>query len=171
MTTPPQHTATATIQVITQHDPAWDLDRFVAEVGEMTEDAARDHPFSRYISGKTRFDLDAPGQVGDQTLTPRDYLRPHITPTLWTLRRLRIGEASRCRDIGGHQGQLEAFALAVTSVTSAMAAEVPPQGITKRLPDATVEALAEQFGAKVVWEVGEAAVRASEAPTSAEKKP
>ncbi len=168
MTAPPQHSATATIQVIVQTDNAWNLDRFVAEVNEMPESAAGDHPLALYFSGKTRYDLDAPGRVGETTCTPRDYLLPSTTPALWTLRRLRIGEASRCRDIGGRQAQLEAFALAVTSST---AVEVPPQGITRRLSDREVESIADQVGARVVWEVGEAAMRASEAPTSAEKKP
>lgn len=57
-------------------DPAWDTDR-VSEEREAMEAAGEDpseHPVTVYFSGASRYDLDAPRQVGDKTLTPRDYL-------------------------------------------------------------------------------------------------
>lgn len=168
---PPQHSATAQIKIIAKSDPAWDYDRALEEI-RYIEDTGGDtaqHPLFAYLHGRTRYDLDTPAHVGEELRTPRDYLRPGTVPVLWTCRRLRIAEVAECRDLGGRRGQLEAFRLAVTGV-SGVDIEVP-QGPARSMTERAVEKICEHVGATVVWEVGEAAMVASEAPTASEKKP
>lgn len=165
----PQHSATAPIRFISRLDPAWQLDDFPAEVEAMGERAS-EHPIGRYFRGETRFDLDAPGMVGEETKCARDYLREGSKPVTWTLRRMRIGTLAHCKDTGGHQGELQAFRFAIVSVDNAPGVEVPPLGMAGQLTEKQAEAIAEVVGARIVFEVGAAAMLASEAPTSAEKK-
>lgn len=166
----PQHSATAPIRFIPRTDPAWQLDDFPAEVDELGERAA-EHPIGRYFRGESRFDLDAPGFAAGEIRSARAYLKADSKPTIWQLRRLRIGELARCRDVGGCQGQLVAFQLALTGVENPPPGlEVPASGLARQLTEKQADALAEQIGARIVFEIGEAAMLASEAPTSAEKK-
>jgi hypothetical protein len=87
----------------------------------------------------------------------REYLKPDHGCREWRLRRLRAIEVGQCRDRGGKVGQLAAFALSA--------------GEGKSLTDAQVDAFVDTYGMDEVCEVGEAALRASEAPKAAEKKP
>lgn len=167
----PQHSATAPIRFIPRTDPAWQLDEFPAEVDELGERAG-EHPVGRYFRGESRFDLDAPGFAAGEVKTARQYLKADARPTTWLLRRLRIGELARCRDIGGHQGALQAFQLALTGVENPPAGvDVPHAGLARQLSEKQADAIADAIGARVAFEIGEAAMLASEAPTSAEKKP
>lgn len=166
--TAPQHSATAPIRFVSLNDDAWDLATANAEVEALEDDKKGDHPVTRYIQGKTRFDLDAPGQVGDETKTPRDYLKAGVEPTIWTLRRLKISELTRCRDMGGRAGQLEAFRLALTDVAP-QRCKIPED--TVRVQDKALQTIVDAYGAETVWSVGEAALLAAAAPTDAEKKP
>jgi hypothetical protein len=174
----PQHSATAPIRFIPRTDPAWHLDEFPAEV-EAMGDRAGEHPIGRYFRGEGRFDLDAasmagvPEQEGDEAPVrcARDYLRAGSKPTTWLLRRLRIGELAHCKDTGGHQGALMAFRLALVGVENAPAGvDVPAPSLARQLNEKQADVLAEQLGANVVFDIGEAAMLASQAPTSAEKK-
>ena len=151
--TPPQHSITAPITVYAFR--AFDADRIIAEREGMPNPDA--HPFSIYWSGESRFAIDTPYQVGDQTLTARDYLLPDHGCREWKPRRLKAIEVARCRDAGGKVGQLQAFALSC--------------GDGRPLSDAQVESLVDEYGHEEVCWVGEAALRASEAPKATEKKP
>lgn len=170
---PPQHSATAQIAVIVRSDPAWDFDRALEELREIEESGgdATVHPLFAYHQGRTRYDLDAPAHVGAELRSPREYLKPGVTPVVWACRRLKISEVSLCRDMGGHRGQFEAFRLAVTGVSGVEGVVVPAQGVLRAMPERDAERIGEQVGATVLWEVGEAALLAAEAPTAAEKKP
>jgi|688.fasta_scaffold1687198_1 hypothetical protein len=151
--TPPQHSITAPITVYAFR--AFDADRIIAERGKMSNPDA--HPFSVYWSGDSRFAIDTPGLVGDKTLSARDYLLPDHGCREWKPKRLRAVEVCRCRDAGGKVGQLSAFALAC--------------GEGRPLNDAQVEEFVDEYGLDEICWVGEAALRASEAPKAAEKKP
>jgi hypothetical protein len=168
---PPQHSVTAAIRFITQGNDAWDTSNVVEErkrLGVRTDQ----HPIPQYFSGETRFDLDAPSEVDGEMRTPRSYLREGVQPRSWSLRRLGIREVARCEDIGGTAGALEAFALAVIGAENLPpGSPTPVQGQTKRLFDNVVDELAEHVGMDEIFEVGAAAMKASRAPTSAEKKP
>lgn len=150
---PPQHSVTAPMTVISAL--AFDIARVNAEQDAMP-DGGSSHPWSLYYRGETRYDIDAPLQLGDKVVTVREYLKPDHGFREWKPRRLKAAEVVRCRDNGGKSGQLVAFALAM--------------GDGKPLTDAQVEAMADQYGVSEICEVGEAALRASEAPKAAEKK-
>lgn len=166
----PQHSATAPIRFIPRTDPAWQLDDFPTEVDELG-DRASEHPIGRYFRGESRFDLDAPGFAGGEVRSARKYLKTDPAPTIWLLRRLRIGELAKCRDMGGHTGALQAFQLALIGVENAPpGVEVPAAGLARQLTEKQADAIADVIGARVAFEIGEAAMLASEAPTSAEKK-
>jgi hypothetical protein len=178
MARPPQHNARAPIEYIRKGDPAWS-DAYNDEL-EAVDDAS-EHPMVKYYMGETRYDLDAPGTVtaydeDDEeqvaTKTPRQYLREDAKPVIFRLKRLRIGEVSRFRDQGARTGAAMAYSLAIKEIDNA------PSGVKcdrregrRTISDRQLEEHAEAFGMQTIWEVGEAALRASEAPSYAEKKP
>lgn len=166
----PQHSVTAAIRFISQQSDAWDMTSVVEErrrLGARTDE----HPIPLYFSGATRYDLDAPASVDGEMKPPRAYLREGSQPRSWVLRRLGIREVARCEDMGGQAGALEAFALAVVGVDNLPAGmSAPDQGQRKRLLDSVIDDIADAIGMEEIFEVGTAAVLASKAPTSAEKK-
>ncbi len=167
----PQHSATAPIRFILVSDPAWDLEPIEAERKRLGA-RSNEHPIPCYFSGEHRFDMDAPGPVDEGTKTPRDYLRPGSKPRAWLLRRLGIVDVARIDDIGGHLGELEAFAAAVIGCENLPdGVTAPEQGSARRLMASQVDDLAAAVGMDEVFAVGKAALLASRAPTSAEKKP
>lgn len=149
----PQHSVTSSITFI--RSAAFDLDRVALERTTMP-DGGNGHPVVLYFAGETRHDLDAAAPVGEFMRTAREYLKPDHGCREWKPRRLKAIEVARCRDSGGKVGQLGAFALAM--------------GEGKPLTDAQVEALSDEYGVDELCDVGEAALRASEAPKAAEKK-
>lgn len=149
---PPQHSPTAPITFI--DSAAFDLDRVTLERATMP-DGGDGHPVVLYFAGETRYDLGAPALVGETLTCARDYLLPDHGRPVWTLRRLRPMDAAMCRDLGGNAGRLRAFALSAGE---------------KALTDREVEAHAEEHGLLALYAVGEAALKASEAPKAAEKK-
>lgn len=177
---PPQHSVTAPARYIPRDDPAWDLDAALAELEGVDGEQHDAHPMIAYFSGRSRFDLDAPGTVYERDgagalvpvpRTPRAYLRPDSRPQTWLLRRLKLTQTVACLDAARHQGQLTAFALGVAGL------EHGPDGIEVRssagvpISASVVEALSDAVGAERVLDVGAAVLLASQAPTSAEKKP
>lgn len=149
---PPQHSATSTPTFV--DSAAFDIERVISERATMP-DGGDGHPVVLYFAGETRYDLSAPALVGDETRCPRDYLRPDHDRPVWTLRRMRPTEVASCHDIGGQAAKLRAFALSAGERT---------------LTDLEVAAHVDQWGIATIYAVGEAALRASEAPKAAEKK-
>jgi hypothetical protein len=82
---PPQHRADALGRFIHPSDDAWDVERINSEHSDA-------HPVARYLTGKTRFDLQAEGV--------RDYLRTGARPTVFVFRRLTLAEYTRILDTG-----------------------------------------------------------------------
>lgn len=151
--TPPQHSITAPAVVYAYR--AFDWERIAIERDAMERPDT--HPFAVYWTGESRYAIDTPGRVGDDIRTARDYLRPDHGCREWRPRRLKASEVCRCRDASPKTGQLQAFALAC--------------GEGRALTDAQVDALCDEYGVDEICWVGEAALRASEAPKLAEKKP
>lgn len=178
---PPQHSVTAPIRFIHREDPVWDRDRWQAELGRegITDEEHDQHPIVLYFSGDSRYDLDAYGTVveldGERAKVPvprrpRDYLKPDGRPTTWHLRRLKMTQQASLDDTPRHSARMAAFALGVTKL------ENGPDGLevvgaAGPLSTAMVDAVAEHYGAAMIYDVGEAVLRASKAPTHAEKKP
>lgn len=94
---PPQHRADAPGRYIHGTDDAWDRERLERET------LGDDHPFMRYLSGATRYDLDAEGV--------RDYLRRNGQPVVFVLRRLTHQEYIDCLDIDRTHARLAKAAL------------------------------------------------------------
>ena len=92
---PPQHRVDASIIWVHPRDEAWDTERIRREKDELEAQKKdeSDHPIARYLSGETRFDLDARMTFGDKVVTAREYLRPEEAPTLWYLNRLSAKDA------------------------------------------------------------------------------
>jgi hypothetical protein len=149
---PPQHRADATPVFIFSMDEAWDYDRINAEQADLRKaaqsgdddaiKALRMHPYGRYIRGETRGDLTTPDANG---VVVTDYLDG--TETRIELRRLSILDVARFRDQSERVGRLAAARAAY---------------------DGSLEALLDAHGAELVFELGEFALRCSEAPRPGE---
>jgi hypothetical protein len=176
---PPQHNVTAPTRFIPRTDPAWDLDKALAELDGLAGPDRDSHPMVKYFAAESRYDLDAPGVVIERDLEgaavhvhriPREYLKPDSKPVTWTLRRLKLTQQSQLADAPQHQAEVSAFALTVTNL------ENGPPGVEVKgtagvpLSATLVDQLAEVFGTDMIYEVGRAAMAASAAPSSAEKK-
>jgi hypothetical protein len=97
MLRPPQYRADAPGRYIHASDDAWDHERIEREkLGD-------DHPLVRYLSGQTRYDLDAEGV--------RDFLRKGAQPVVFVLRRLSHQEYIDCLDIDRHHARSAKAAL------------------------------------------------------------
>lgn len=178
---PPQHSARAPIEFLDLDDPEtlerhWHGQTWSDELDYLPEGDPRsqEHPMALYRSGKTRYDLSAPGTVytedGPVQKCPRDYIREDSKPPIVRLSRLRPGELSLCKDKGGLVGASMAFAAAFVSVDNCPI-EIEMNGRKRGLTDSQVEQLADVFGMEWVWKAGKAAMLASQVPTYAEKKP
>lgn len=163
---PPQHSATARPRYIAKDDPAFDSDRFIEEIKTLRE--GETHPLAAYWAGVGRYDLEAPGKLGDQVVSPRDYLLPDKTPVVFTLRRLRMRELSRVLDLDVRAGQMLAFQLGLGRIDGHPTIEA--KDYTTAISDAETDRLADVLGAGKMYEVGVAVINASAAPTPAEGK-
>ncbi|MEM6988919.1 MAG: hypothetical protein AAF721_00435 [Myxococcota bacterium] len=162
---------TAPSKYIAPDDPAWDS-VWVDELTELQEagsGGAATHAMARYYSGETRFDLNA---AGDDDRTPASYLREGESPVLFSLRRLRMTELTKCRSLDGDAGAELAFRLSCVGIDngpSGMSFNPPKPG--RLMSDATLQEVADYLGAERIYAAGHAALKASRAPLYAEKKP
>jgi hypothetical protein len=87
---PPQHRADVAGIYIPRSDSSFDQDRYDREVKRMKEEGLEinAHPIERYYAGKTRYDLDAQGELFGASVCARDYFDASKEPERWTLRRL-----------------------------------------------------------------------------------
>lgn len=166
---PPHHRITPTLRIIDKEDPAWDSDRFKAEILPLEGDELDDHPIYAYLQGSTHFDLDAVGYLYDAkgqpiATSPRSYLKG--TPRVFEARRLTIGEVTTCLDRGDRTGSLWAFQLAVKRIDGFAF----DQAHGKALSDGQVQSVVDALGSDVVLRIGVMVLRASRAPTPAEGK-
>lgn len=141
---PPQHRPDAPIIFVWTEDPGLDTERFIAECNSLRGDALEAHPVAAYMRGLTRGDIHAPGPNGVAFV---DYLDG--TETQYELKRLKAMDVCRARDQGGRVGQMLAAGLAY---------------------DGDIGELADARGMAFVWELGEFALRCSEAPRPGEPK-
>ena len=169
---PPQHSVSAAIRVISSTDPAWDHERIDREYAPMKAAGHEErHPYIAYILGDTRYDLDAPVQFPGGEASPRSYLKAEARPLTWVMRRLKITELARCEDVGGNEGRLIAFRLALVGVENPPPEmQLPELSPNHPMREGVVDGLVELVGADAVFAAGAAAMKASAAPTSAEKK-
>lgn len=161
---PPQHRITPALRIVDMGDPAWDKDRYEAEIEDLEGEELADHPIMAYRLGKTHFDLDAIGHADDAPVCPADYLTG--TPRFFEARRLTVGELAACLDRGIHGGQMLAFHLAVKRVDG-FEFQVRPK---KVLSDNQVQAVADEIGAEVVMRIGRSIIDSSRAPIVSEGK-
>lgn len=162
---PPQHSITATIRYLPR--AAFDTDRAAEDRKSMPANGDG-HPVVLYFAGETRYDLDAPAFVGDETRCARDYLMPSHGQPEWEGQRIRIVDVARCRDVGGRLGQIEAFSIGLRAVHGLDGAPALESG--RRVSERALDALVDLVGLDAICDVGEAFLRASEAPKAAEKK-
>lgn len=168
----PQHSVTAAIRVISGQDPAWDHPTIDAEFKELARSSPESvHPWVAYRRGDTRFDLDAPAHIFGEERTARSYLRAEVKPMIWLGRRLGSGEQVKFRDIGGDEAKLIAFRYGCIAVENAPdGVTIPEQVMGRPMSEAVADSIAEIVGLDAVLEVGDSIMKASAAPTSAEKK-
>ena len=176
MATIPTHDITAPIRYISVDDPAWTVDdgdgdkqsRWVYEMADLEGDILEAHPMRKYYRGLTRYDLAAPGLVGDEERTPESYLSG--TPTTYKLRRLKVAEMTQCRDLPPAAQAMLAFRLCCKGIEggpSEMSYNPPKNTAAKEVH---VEEVAAHLGMEVIYEVGKAVLRSSAPATYAEKK-
>lgn len=166
----PQHSITAALVYLPID--AFDIEIVAAE-RERMDDSGNAHPIPMYFSGETRYDLGATATVpiADCVLEarcPRDYIVAGHQHPEWTGRRIRPLDVTRCRDIGGATGQLEALRLGLRSVRGPDLSLTLAEGRT--LTEAQVEQLVDAVGIAALLDVGEAFLRASSSAKAAEKK-
>ena len=168
---PPQHRVDAPMRYIPPGDH-WDTDRALAELDGIPANNKDRHPIAQYRSGLTRFDLDAPGWDGKR---PREYLKPgHPHPT-WMLRRLPVRELTACLDLVEQGRTKEAHKLAFQLGVKGL--EGGPEGLVfqpaqgQACGEHELDQVAEYMGTGAIFDVGRAALAASQRPTRAEGKP
>lgn len=112
MLRPPQHRADAPIQFVHEDDEAWDKDRINAEIAKIGKRKAQEHPFVRYLSGATRFDLSAEmdGPVGERVKIT-DYFDVSVA-TIFVLKRLSWRQIYTLQPMIGGGNYAGAYALA-----------------------------------------------------------
>lgn len=122
MALPINHRVDAPIIYVSVSDDAWDFERIAREkdmiAGKLEPESDEpvawasddDHPFTRYVSGRSRFDLS----------TVRDYLLPDAAPVQWHFRRLRLSrwaEVAELLEQGKmYRAKLQAIGLALVKV-------------------------------------------------------
>lgn len=141
---PPQHRADAPIVFVWSEDPAWKDDAYKADVDGMPKGEHGEHCVPQYLAGFTRGDLSAPDADGR---VASDYLEPDANKV--ELKRLSLLDVARCRDAGGRVGRLHAARIAY---------------------EGDVDELFADHGAGYVFQLGEFALRCSEAPRPGESK-
>lgn len=147
MARPPQHRADAPISFFSSKAREWDNARINTELRALEGEALADHIVGAYLRGETRGDLYAKDSEGRTVL---DYITIGADGVDGIpLRRLSILDVARFRDAAGRAGQL---------------------GAARAAYDGDIEALADQHGADFVFELGEFALRCSEAPRPGEPK-
>ena len=143
---PPTHTIDGLSVFISSTDPAWDLDRTVAEARAQVNRALVDKqktvagpdaitaeltaaervaaiaraPVERYYAGKTRFQLDAPDWAADGSpTTARNYLKAGEKPAEFGLRRLSFRAYQEIAELENPRARLvEACRLGLRSITA-----------------------------------------------------
>lgn len=93
---PPQHSIDATPVLVLLNDPAWDHDRVDAETQGLSEAELAEHPWCMYISGATRYDLNARCKWKGGEGTPADYLNEGAVK--YTLKRHNLSRAAEIQD-------------------------------------------------------------------------
>lgn len=144
MTRPPQHRGDAPIIFVSADDPAWNNKRVNDELRPLKGAELSAHIVGAYLRGETRGDITAPDHMGR---TLGDYLDG--SETRIELKRLKILDVARFRDLSKHMGQLGAAHAAYPG---------------------DVDELVEKHGAAFVFELGEFALLCSEAPRPGESK-
>lgn len=138
MKRPPAHRADAPIVFVHPADEAWDHVRVYDEQKKMSSGGLdpKSHPVARYMSGETRYDIEAPGAVGCDQKTPSEYLNG--TETRWVLKRLSWEDYVRIRprwdrDIAAGVDPLESYSeccrVGIVSVTGDDAPELEGCGL------------------------------------------
>ncbi len=170
----PSHDICARMRYVPADDSAWRTELIDAECAELENryDAEKGHPYWRYFSGSTRFDLD------DPALAP--YLDREAQAETWRFRRLSIPERDQVTYLVRHSREEEAwrtaFCLGVIGLDNPcgpeglrLAALLQPGERTEKQRAAILKA-AEDYAASAVVEVGAACYRGSQDLTSSEKK-
>ena len=165
---PPQHAVDSVPYLVSVYDPAWDEDRIEREVTEFFAGNAKAHPVREYHRGETRFDLDAPANVGGATVSPKDYLGEGYTRI--RLRRLMPDEYSTARDLLRAVGVHKAFEFSCKwGVSSIDGWELARNG-DGSLTDQQMLAIHDATEGDLITEIGAAVMAISRSLSSAEKK-
>lgn len=95
---PPTHRADAPIVYIDSTDSAWDSDMLDREVELLVAEGKTilDHPFGQYVSGITRYDLDATHELFGEKKSARTYIDEAKEPVKWELHRLTWEQWAEC---------------------------------------------------------------------------
>ncbi len=157
---PPQHDVTSRIEFISLDSDAWDGQRWTDEIEELDPEDRNRHAIRLYFSGLSRGDLDAKDFAGNSA---RMYLRPSDSPDVFGLRRLGARQTVQLRDLGGRTSQLAAAA-------ASLAASPSGASFRRGLTEAQLDELCDEYGVDRICELGEFALKCSEAPRPGESK-
>lgn len=174
---PPQHRVDAEPVYVHPLDEAWDNARIQDDRDAMRErgEDPDEHPVWIYLTGRSRYDLDANLKYGSGTAKASDWLDMKAA-TLFRLRRLdprpfaRVHarkEAAAVREEVDHEASLEGCRFGLERVEGPDSPKLIGRG---ELTERDIAALTDRFGAPVVWAVGDAAYFASIPLTEDEKK-
>lgn len=170
---PPAYSIDAEMVYISQHDPAWDLDKINTERRDLAKSGKGEkHPFDHWLEGRTRY---------DKRTLPREYLRDNEEPTVFHLRRLERNLAGVLMDqiespMMATRATFDAFKHGVKRVDGldlgADSIDWPGEDPRKVLQSGDLDVL-ERAGVHLMAlkDVGLAVIRGSWILTDAEKKP
>jgi len=158
---PPQHAADARGIYIPPDDDAWDHERIQSEIEKLTSNSD-DHPFRRYYSGETRYDLDAPIKVGGVDARITDYIDDAKKPERWELRRLSprdyTGLINRWGDASGEGRALAQYDACVIGIGGCENGPTLRGAKIGRLTDSDMEYI---VGTDLVGQLGTAVIHFS----------
>lgn len=174
---PPQHRVDAEPIYVDPSDDAWDSARIEADRKAMEErgEDPDEHPVWLYLTGRTRYDLDAALKYGNGMAKASDWLDLKRA-VLFTLRRLeprdfaRIHarkEASAASGVPDHEVSLDACRVGLVKCEGPGVPKLIGRG---ELTDTDVRALVDLGGHSLPWRIGDAAYFASIPLTDDEKK-
>lgn len=167
---PPQHRVDAPGYFIPATDLSFDKERYEKEIQKMKEEGEdiESHPIRIYYSGKSRWDLEASGNVLGKVVKASEYFGSDCER--WKLRRLSWDEWYEVTGMIGDDGQkatLKACRYGVVSVENA-GFEIK-QDITGMLPPKDMQKIFE-LDPGLPLSLGNAVVQYSMPLTDSEKK-
>jgi len=146
-------------------DDAWKSELITDERTKLEEDDPDAwHPFDLYIVGQTRYSLDE----------AQKYLDMSKRPTMWYFRRLTMNEYEQLKMRQGFgmekAAYREAVLMCLNRIDNLGDVQIKKMSPSDKLADSKIDEIRNLVGMQIIWDVGQAIMKASEDLVVIEKK-